>query len=264
MPTNDSAICLRTTDFSETSQIVYLLTRAGGVQGLMAKGSKRAKSSSGGRIDLFSEGDVAFIPGKTGGTLGTLTEFAETASHSDLRADLPRLNTGLYMLELCSSLLAEADPHPEVFDLLHSALARLGQPDASSPAVLAYFQYRILRHVGLLANLTSCVSCGKSIGEMLSAIQGDPRAVVRDVYLSSSAGGLLCRDCEVSAPEKYLVNPPAMAALAALLAAEAGKRPKLPDTHAAAVNRLLTYHIQYQLGKKLKTAARAVQDQSKS
>ena len=240
MATTDQAICIRTADYSETSQVVRLLTRGGGVVRLLAKGSKRPRSKSGGRIDLFAEGRCVFGgAGREG--LGTLMEFAETTSHAALRTDLDRLHTGLYMLELCGALLAEDDPHPEVFDLLHNALGRLAQPDSAPPAVLAYFQYRLLRHAGLLGAMDACVACGAKVS-------------LGGVYFSSSAGGLLCRGCEAAEPEKYAVSPAALAGLAALAAAQAGRRPTFPQKQAHAVNDLLIYHIEYQLGKRLRTA----------
>ena len=48
------AIALRTTDYSETSQVVHFLTREMGGVRLLAKGTKRPKSKSGGAIDLMS------------------------------------------------------------------------------------------------------------------------------------------------------------------------------------------------------------------
>ncbi len=252
MSTTDTAICIRATDYSETSQVLTLLTRAGGVVRLMAKGSCRPRSKSGGAIDLLAEGKCVFTTGK-GESMGLLMEFAETVSRSALRERLDRLNAAIYMAELCGALLAEGDPHAEVFDLLHNALGRLGQADASpalvrrgSPqAVLAYFQWRLIRHVGLLGELNLCASCGGKVG-------------TKEVYFSSSLGGLMCRDCEPSATEKYYVSGAALSGLAALAAAEAGKKPTLPPKQADAANALLAYHIQYQLGKRLKTARYAI------
>ena len=43
---------MRTTDYSETSQVVHFFTRETGVVSLIAKGTKRPKSKSGGPIDL--------------------------------------------------------------------------------------------------------------------------------------------------------------------------------------------------------------------
>ena len=240
MPTTDQAICIRISDYSETSQVLSLLGRDGGVLRVIAKGAKRPKSKSGGRVDLLAEGRLVYAPPRREG-LGTLIEFAETVSHTQLRDDLPRLNAAMFMLELCGSLLAEHDPHPEVFDLLHHALDRLGQADASPPAVGAWFVYRMLRHVGLLGEMGRCADCG---GELAA----------RGVTFAGAAGGMLCRHCEPRDAEKYAVGPAALAGLAALTAAEAGRRTKLPDAQARAATALLVYHVEYQLGRRLKTA----------
>jgi len=250
MPQRESAICLRTTDYSETSQVVVFLTRGAGVVRLLAKGAKRPKSKSGGAIDLLAEGEVVFIAPR-GESLGTLTEFAETVSRSALRRDTSRLNAALYMIELVGQMLPEADPHPGVFDLLHSALARAGESDASIAAVLAYFQWRLLRHVGLLGALTGCVACG--LADVGKQVGGG-----REVYFSSTLGGLLCGACEGAAVEKFRIGGPALAGLAALAAAESGKKVVLPGKQADGVNRVLAYHIRQQLGKSLRMARHVI------
>ena len=245
----EPAICLRCIDYSETSQVVCFVTRGCGLVRLLAKGTKRAKSKSGGAIDLFSEGELVFTTGR-GEALGTLIEFTETVSHAPLRTRAVPLNASLYMIELVGEMLAEDDPHPEVFELLHNALLRLGETGAPAAAVLAYFQWRLLRHVGLLGDLKACVACG-------SAVSARGRAG-RDVYFSSAAGGLLCEVCEAAVVEKFRLPPAALAGLAAMTAAQAGKRVNLPDKQADAVNRMLAYHIAQQLGKEPKMASCAI------
>jgi len=246
MQQRDQAICLRKTDYSETSQVVHLLGRDSGVLRLLAKGAKRAKSSTGGAIDLMSEGDLVYIPHR-GVSLGTLVEFTETDSHAALRTNAARLNTGLYMIELVGMLLADVDPAPEVFDLLHNSLARLAQPDAPPAALLAWFQWRTLRNVGLLGDLNECVGCGHAIG---------PGS--RGVYFSASEGGLICTSCEAHLTEKYRLDPDALAGLAALIAAATGRKTPLPDEQAHAVNRMLAYHVTQTLNKPLKMARYAI------
>ncbi len=250
MPQRESAICLRTSDYSETSQVVHFFTRGWGAVRLLAKGSKRKKSSSGGTIDLISEGELVFIASSRQ-TLGTLVEFAETVSHADLRRDAARLNAGLLMIELVGELLPEADPHAEVFDLLHNGLKRLGEADAPVPAVLAWFQWRLLQHVGLLGDLTRCVSCGK-------ALAGGGGRKPTDVYFSSTEGGLVCGGCEAALAEKFRLDGAALAGLAALAAAASGRKVALPDKQAHGVNRMLAYHAAQQIGKRLKTARHAI------
>lgn len=250
----EQAICLKTTDYSETSQIVHFLTRGGGVVRLLAKGAKRPKSKSQGAIDLLAEGDLV---GMTGGgeALGTLVEFAETTPHPALRKSARRLNTALYMLELTGLMLAEADPHPEVFDLLHKTLARLEQPDAPTAAVLAYFQWRLLKLAGLLGDLTKCIGCGETLITPPGAAAIKP---ARAIHFSSRQGGLLCAACEGHAVEKIRLDLPTLAGLAALLAVSAGKKIPLPEDAAGAANRLLAYHVSHQLARPLKMARHAI------
>ena len=242
------AICLRVNDYSETSQVVAFLTRAEGVVRLLAKGTKRAKSKSGGAIDLLSEGDLVFTLSRSGG-LGTLVEFTETVSHTSLRRRADRLSAALYVIELAGEMLAPDDPHPEVFDLLHNALARLAQEDAPIPAVVAYFQWRLLRNVGLLGELDRCVGCGARI----STTGGQ-----RGLRFSSTRGGMLCATCGNQGGESVGVSGETAAALAALAAAETGRKVTLGDDQAERVNGLLSYHITYQLGKPLKLARHVI------
>lgn len=219
--------------------MVHFLTRETGVVSLIAKGTKRPKSKSGGAIDLLAEGELVFST-KNSGALGILMEFSETVSRAKLRQDAGRLNVALYMIELVGDMLAEADPFPGVFDLLHKALERLNDEDSPIQAVLAYFQWRLMRHVGLLGGLTACVGCGMPVAEMPGRAE---------VYFSSSQGGLLCDGCEMATTEKFQLDPTGLGGLAGLAAAEAGQKIALPETQARAANRLLGYHVAQQLGK---------------
>ena len=251
MRQREPAICLRASDYSETSQVLHFITRGAGAVRLLAKGSKRARSASGGPVDLLSEGDLVFIPSRGQG-LGTLVEFAETVSHAELRRDAGRLHRALLMIELVGELFAEADPHPEVFDLLHHALGRLGDSDAPAPAVLAYFQWRLLQHAGLLGDLAHCVACGRPLES------GPGARGPRNVFFSSLEGGLVCGDCENVLTEKYRVDAATVSGLSALAAARAGKGGALTDPQAHGVSRVLAYHASQQLGKSLKTAHLAI------
>ena len=249
MRASDRAICLRTIDYSETSQVVFFLTRRHGAVRLLAKGTKRPKSKSGGAIDLLSEGELLFSTGKEAAdTLGTLMEFTETVVHSSLRRDSARLHAALYALELAGEMLPLGDAHPEAFDLLHNTLVRLGQSDAPVQAVLAYFQWRFLRRVGLLGDMRSCVSCGRRIDRP------------GELYFSSRQGGLLCGGCEGAQVEKYRLDADAQAALGSIQAAEAGAKVSMAPPQAQALNRLLAYHAAQQLGKPLKMARHATSD----
>jgi len=222
--------------------VVCFLTRGVGLVRLVAKGSKRPKSKSGGRIDLLQEGRLVFI--SKHGALGTLVEFTESFSRRNLQKDAARLSAALYALELTGESLAEDDPHPEVFELLHNALSRLNDLDAPIPAVVAYFQWRLLRNIGLLGNMSACNICGLDLANPVSG----------KVYFSSTTGGLVCGTCTGQARDRIQLSSDAMAGIAALSDAEAGRKTSLPDKQAHVLNSVLAYHATHLLGKRLRTA----------
>ena len=244
MALREQVICIRTTDYSETSQVVRFLTRGAGIVSVIAKGSKRPKSKSGGALDLLSEGQMVFSQ-PASGAMGTLFEFSETVSHLPLRVEAGRLDRALYMIELTGLLLGEGDPHPDAFDLLHNALGRLGDADAPLGAVLAYFQWRMLRHAGLLGQLNRCAECNVPL---------DGKASGRGSYFSSTRGGPLCASCGCSVDEETSVSDAAISGLAGIEAARGRKGVSLSDAEVIGVDRLLSYHASYQLGKPLRMA----------
>ncbi|MBT3278795.1 MAG: DNA repair protein RecO [Phycisphaerales bacterium] len=238
------AICLRAWDYSETSQILALLTRESGVVRVIAKGIKRPKSKSGGMVDLLAEGNMVYSQ-KNVSSLGTLVEFRESISRAALRRQGKSLAAGIYAVELAGEMLAEHDPHPDVYDLLSGTLRRLEGEACPVQAVLAWYQWRLLRFVGLLGGLTHCCACEEDVSHF---------AHHAGVFFSSRLGGLLCDGCEADEAEKHHVAPVALGAIASLLANEQGQRASLGETQAGQVNRLLHYHIVHQLGKALRSA----------
>src|SRR4030042_2470103 len=104
----DKGICIRTTDYSETSQILTFFTADTGKLSLIAKGAKRPKSSFGGPVQLLTAGDMVFSV-RGGEKLGTLTEFNPTFFSSALRKKLFALNCALFVAELLNLFTKELD-----------------------------------------------------------------------------------------------------------------------------------------------------------
>ncbi len=111
----DCAVCLRTANYSETSQVVTLFGRDCGKISAIAKGSKRPKSAFDGPIEIFSFGDIVFAPGRPG-KLATLTEFEQRTVFGRLRNNLFALNGSFFTAELLDVFTLEFDPHLELFD----------------------------------------------------------------------------------------------------------------------------------------------------
>ena len=190
----DEAIVLRRLDYSETSQVVQLFTRRHGPRRLIAKGIKRGtKKRFATGIDLLERGHVVFVvKPQSDARLATLTEWRQADAYLGLRSGLERLYAAQYAAEITSRMTEEGDPHPALFDALAGLLADLAEGAAVRPGLAAY-QSAVLIAAGLWPDFDRCVSCDRV---------APPN---RAGYFSGPQGGLVCRHCADSLPEKRLV-----------------------------------------------------------
>ena len=257
MLTKDIAICIRAIDYSETSQIVTLFTRANGKINAIAKGSKRAKSAFDGAIEIFSYGKIVFAD-STREKLATLTEFESAQGgpgFANLRNNLFALNCCLFSTELLSNLTNDYDPHPELFDsfvqFLQDTNEGRGMRDEGRGmrderrcilSFLILFQLSLLKEVGLMPIINACVNCKTTFENQ--------------VYFSSSANGVICRDCEVSFPDRIRLTKDAANCLNNLkMLAEANNK-TLNE-----IEKVLVHHFTNTLGRPPKMAKYILQTQ---
>ena len=196
MLTKDTAICIRALDYSETSQIVTFFTRATGKIDAIAKGSKRPKSAFDGPLEIFSYGKIVFSD-STKEKLAVLTEFQQQPGFTHLAGNFFALNCCLFGAELLNNLTNEHDPHPQLFDNFLQFLQNTNEirdtlhASRDTLVLLILFQLALLKEVGLQPILNACVNCKTRYGSNWP-----------EVYFSSSANGLICRDCEASFTDK--------------------------------------------------------------
>lgn len=198
----DSAVCIRTVDYSETSQVVTFFTARSGKVSAIAKGSKRPKSQFEGPIEVLSHGRIVFSDPESS-RLATLTEFQQQPSFSNLAKNLFAMNCSLLAAELLNALTDEHDPHPEMFDALINFLEDVNEIIATDSrqrdtlALLILFQLSLLKEIGLQPILNYCPNC---------KTQHTARSTQHEFYFSSEANGLVCRDCEANFPDKIPVT----------------------------------------------------------
>lgn len=175
------AIVIRLVDFSESSAVVTLFTRDFGKISGLAKGARRPKSAFESALDLLAVCRIVFLH-KSSDALDLLTEAKLERRFRAATRDLSRLYAGYYLAELLNDLTEPGDPHPELFEAADAALAALdGQGDV--PAVIARFELTLLRFVGHLPELESCVECST------------PIASTGRVSFGLLSGGVLCPKC---------------------------------------------------------------------
>jgi len=251
MLTKDRAICIRAVDYSETSQIVTFFARLAGKISAIAKGSKRAKSAFDGPIEVLSYGDIVFT-GADREKLATLTEYQQQPMRGGLRRNLFALDCVLFAAELLGRLTHDGDPHLVLFDQFVQLIGDLDEQAAAGPRRdillrLVLFQLALLREVGLRPNLKTCANCKRSFSSDW-----------RESYFSSSANGLVCRDCEMNFPERVQLSGPAARALANL-----GQIAKTPENVLDESEDVLIHHFTETLGQRPKMAAHVLKPRPK-
>ena len=210
MLTKDMAICIRAVDYSETSQIVTFFARDTGKIGAIAKGSKRPKSTFDGPIEILSHGQILFADSNKD-KLATLTEFQQEPTLLNLRKNLFALYCCYFGAELINGLTDDYDPHPELFESFIQFLQNANDQQAANDdrrnmlALLILFQLSLLDKVGLQPILNTCVNCRTPFSPNW------PQS-----YFSSSANGLVCRDCEINFTDKIRLSKNVSACLANL------------------------------------------------
>lgn len=236
MPITDQAICLRRSDYSETSLVVRLMTRQHGQVSLIAKGVKRPKSRFGGAIDLLAVGQAVFTlpPENSASAMGILTAWEQTEVFGRLRTDLLRHAVAMSAGELLARLTEELDPHPASFDAILALLAAL---EAGEPPVrrLAQFGRTLLADVGLTPNFDRCVGCGLGVGD---------RAMLR---FSGPRAGPLCPNCPPRPGENTVAVSRSLKDFFTDGRLTSGKL-------ALEIVRWLLYHVQHQIGRPLHSA----------
>ncbi len=245
MLTKDFAICIRASDFSETSQIVTFFTRATGKIKAIAKGSKRQKSSFDGVIELFSHGKIVFSD-STREKLVTLTEFEQEGGLTHLSENLFAFNCCLLATELLNNLTNDYDPHTDLFDSFLQFLQNTNELQATqiekqeTLVLLILFQLALLKEVGLQPILSHCVNC-KSKQER--------RETRNEIFFSSSANGLVCRDCEGSFPDRIRAGKDAAGCLTNLKMLAGSNEKTLNE-----VEKILLHHFTHLSGRPPKMA----------
>ena len=248
----DRALILRRFPFGETSLVLHVVTREHGRVHLLAKGAYRPKSRFWCVLDLFDTLNLEWSHAKQ-----RELQLLQAGSIADRRhkiaSDLHRYRAALTALELSELGAQEAQPCPELFDLLSRTLDRMLPEGPSPDLALVVFELAFLGNLGLSPALSGCAACGGPAPPAIPpSTQTTPPAEGR-VAFSAGAGGRLCERCAAEArrsgrrvgtlPTRVLDNARRLSqdgALGSGEVLEAGELESLRDF----VARFLEYHLQ--------------------
>lgn len=218
------AIVLHAFDYLESSRILRLVTRDGGVRSVLAKGARRSARRFGSALDLFAQGS-AQLYAKPGRDLDTLSGFEVVRARPMLAEDMGRFAGASAIAELTLRFGRDA-PDSGLFDAVVAALDALASA-ASDEALTATLAsaWRIVAELGFAPAVDHC-------GECHDIVPADAT-----VLFCHRAGGALCQRCGRRAPTGRVLPPDARDALRRFLAGDAGA--PLGDAATRAHQRLL-------------------------
>lgn len=222
------AIILQVVAYGDTSRILKLLTRAHGVQSVIAKGALRPRSRFGGLLEPFAEG-TATLHIRESRELQTLSGFELTRGRQALGRDLVRFGGASLLAEIVLRA-ASTSTDDRLFASLRHGLDRIMEcdPEELESVVLAE-AWRLVSRLGFAPVLNACVICDRPL-------PGD-----LDTLFDYPAGGVRCDGCATAGEGR----PVPAAARQDLLRLLRGEAPVLGRTgaHWQLLARYLDHHV---------------------
>lgn len=228
-------VCLRKTDWSETSQVLRFFTPGRGKLSCVAKGAKRKKSAFLAPFDILAVYDLIRIE-KRPGTLDILTSAERTRVFPNLPRDYRRFIAACYGAELVDEFSQDGLPVDGLYELLLQLLERLdgGVP---VPDALFSFEARALAALGYGPRLRECGVCRKpaSRPELLFSVQD---------------GGLLCLECRPKEDRGFRVRRATLESIARFGDGDMPTRPverPLVNEIRQVLDTCVAYHLEREL-----------------
>ncbi len=140
-------IILSRRNTGETDRILTVFTKEFGKVRAIAKGIRRVTSRRAPHLEIFTR---VILMLHRGTTLDSVTEVTTLDAFEDIRTDLERVSLAYLYCELVSVLLADRQEHPDIYDLLVTALTTLNSNADLDPLQSREFTLELLWTLGFL------------------------------------------------------------------------------------------------------------------
>lgn len=153
-----TGIVLSRNDFQEADRLLTLITPHHGKIKTIAKGVRRPNSKLAGGIELFSESNITFLPGK--GDFATLVSTRLLTHYGNIVKDITRTMLGYELLKRLNRA-TEDSTGEEYYLVLKHTLEGLNDLDLSRELTELWFTVQMLKHSGHIPNLRNDVEGNK-------------------------------------------------------------------------------------------------------
>ncbi|MBI5885500.1 MAG: DNA repair protein RecO [Deltaproteobacteria bacterium] len=234
------AIVLGATDYSESDLILTFYTEEFGKVKGIAKGARRSRRRFVGTLDAPAHIRGVFHASDRS-DLVRMEAAALVDAFSGLKSDVVRYANACCMLELVSETTREGQANSCIYGLLLEFL-RLMEAAVAGPALLRFFEIKLMALAGYQPHLDGCVVCR----------QGFDQAGGGRIYFSSERGGTVCCKCSGGLGLPLSVGTARMLSSAARLDTDKLARLKPAPGMLEESARLLDDFIRHQIGRELK------------
>ncbi len=233
------AVLLKKDDFRETSVIARFFSQDYGKISCLFKGIREEPKKFASNLELFSLNELIFYKNNKS-DLNLASQCDCIQNYSKIRADMNRVYTATFMLDLVDSLMQQEEASIPLFKLLNDCLWHIANGQ-DHHKILFIFTIKILSLSGFEPHFDSCVSCNTHID------------YAKKTYFSSSRGGLLCENCLVKDRASRLIYRGTIASIVYIQKNEIdnnlrlGLNSMIKKELSSLLNKFLEYHLEKQL-----------------
>jgi DNA repair protein RecO (recombination protein O) len=236
------AIIMRINEFGESDLLVTFFTPDRGRLKGVAKGGRKSRRRFANCLDLFCLANLEYEP-KRKGDLHFLHSCRLIDAFPQLRSDFFSLSLASHMIELAEILFPLGVVDSKMFELLENSFHVLN--DGSRKDVLGiFFDAKAMSLGGYRINLNKCCVCGRDY-------KGEGRAVFRP-----NKGRICCLKCGEESATSPGLSPESIKMLGLMQSGSWGTVEGLSFTNDMIrdIKLMLKLHIEYRIGRRLKTA----------
>ncbi len=139
-------VVIKRSNMGEADRIVTMFTKTEGKVTVVAKGIRKLKSKRAGSLELFNLVKAQIIPSK--GQIDTLAEVQSLNTFRAFRKHLGRVTLAYQICEAIDKLTPDRQPHPQVFNILVTALSQISQLGANWESQIKLWLVEIVKDLG--------------------------------------------------------------------------------------------------------------------
>jgi len=236
------AIIMRVKEFGESDLLLTFFASDRGVLKGVAKGARKSRKRFSNCLDLLCMTNLEYELKRKGG-LYFLHSCRLVNAFPGLRSDFSSLSLASYMIELTEVLFPQNVVAKEMFELLKNSFLAMNEGKRND-VLRIFFEAKAMILGGYGVNLDRCCNCGR------------PYTGVGRAVFWRNRGGIACLKCGQESRHSPGMGPDTINGLRALQSGDWSKleEVQLDEEMILEIKSALKLHIEYQIGKRLKSA----------